>query len=195
MTQDITHWISEARNADQQAAQLIWENYFQQLIAYARKKMSAMPRRAADEEDVALSAMNSFFDGVHQGRFLPQDRDELWKLLATITVRKATAEVRKHYAQKRGGGAVRGESAFAGGASSSDRMGINDVMDAGNLPAMSLQMTATCMEMLEQLGDDSLRTIARMRLEGYSTDEIGEQQGISPATVKRRLNSIRQIWS
>ena len=195
MTQDITHWISEAQNADQQAAQVIWDTYFQKLISYAKKKMSGMPRRATDEEDVALSAMNSFFDGVHQGRFLPRDRDELWKLLATITVRKATAQLRKHYAQKRGGGAVRGESAFAGGANASDSFGINDVMDAGNLPEMSRQLTSTCTEMLEQLGDDSLRTIARMRLEGYSTDEIGEQQGISLATVKRRLNRIRQTWS
>jgi DNA-directed RNA polymerase specialized sigma24 family protein len=159
------------------------------------KKMQGMPRRATDEEDVALSAMNSFFDGMHQGRFVPQDRDELWKLLATITVRKATRELRRHHAQKRGGGAVRGESVFIGGANESANWGINEVMDAGNLPAMSMQLTATCADMLAQLEDDSLRAIARSRLEGFSNEEIAQRMQISLATVKRRLARIRETWS
>ena len=195
MAENITHWISRAQNADSQAVEVIWDTYFEKLVSYARKQMAAMPRRATDEEDVALNAMNSFFDGVRHNRFLPRDRDELWKLLATITVRKATVELRKHHAQKRGGGAVRGESVFGGGSNESSNWGITEVMDAGNLPAMSMQLTATCTEMLEQLEDDSLRSIARMRLEGYSNEEIGNQLSISSATVKRRLSIIRETWS
>ena len=193
MAENITHWIIAARAADPQAAQLIWDTYFRQIMSYARRKMTALPRRAADEEDVALSAVHSFLDGIHQGRFLPRDRDELWKLLATITVQKATAELRKHYAQKRGGGVVRGESVFDGGPQEAN-FGIHEVMDAGNLPALSEQRTTTCTEMLEELPDDSMRQIARMRLEGSSREEIGEQLGISLATVKRRLSKIRQFW-
>ena len=47
------------------------------------------PRRASDEEDVALSAFQSFYQGIARGRF-PQleDRDNLWRLLITITARK-----------------------------------------------------------------------------------------------------------
>lgn len=195
MAENITHWISRAQNADSQAVEVIWDTYFEKLVSYARKQMAAMPRRATDEEDVALSAMNSFFDGVRHNRFLPRDRDELWKLLATITVRKATVELRKHHAQKRGGGAVRGESVFIDGANESSNWGINEVMDAGNLPAMSMQLTATCSDMLAQLADDSLRSIARMRLEGYSNEEIGNHLSISSATVKRRLSIIRENWS
>ena len=49
-----------------------------------------MPRVAADEEDVALSAFDSFCRGAQRGRF-PQldDRDNLWRLLVVITSRKA----------------------------------------------------------------------------------------------------------
>ena len=115
-------------------------------------------------------------------------------MLATITVRKATAELRQHYAKKRGSGVVRGESVFGGRPQQAD-FGINDVLAAGNLSAMSEQLTATCTEMLEELPDDSLRTIARLRLEGYSSEDIGEQLGVSLATVKRRLSKIRQVWS
>ena len=46
-------------------------------------------RRAADEEDVALSAFDSFCRGAEQGRFPQLDgRDDLWHLLVVITVRK-----------------------------------------------------------------------------------------------------------
>ena len=85
MSDDITGWIANAQNSDEQAAAAIWDAYFQKLVSYARTKLSAMPKRAVDEEDVVLSAMNSFFRGAQKGRFDPKDRDELWNLLATIT--------------------------------------------------------------------------------------------------------------
>ena len=195
MGNEITVWISEAQNADPQAAQRIWDEYFERLIVYAKKKMSGLPRRSADEEDVALSAMNSFFEGVQQGKFLPKDRDELWKLLATITVRKATREWRKHYSQKRGGGEVRGESVFHAAAQQTSGFGINEAMAPDNLPVMSRYLTATCEEMLEVLGDDALKTVAKLRLEGFSNDEISEELQVSRATIKRKLAKIREIWS
>ena len=50
------------------AAQKIWERYFQRLVGLARKKLEGVPRRSFDEEDVALSAFDSFFRGVATGR-------------------------------------------------------------------------------------------------------------------------------
>jgi hypothetical protein len=69
----------------------------------------------ADEEDIALSALNSLYDGVQAGRF-PRlnDRDDLWKLLVTIACRKTNAFCDRHFAKRRGGGQVRGESALLG---------------------------------------------------------------------------------
>src|SRR5271165_6376539 len=71
--------------------------------------------RAGDLEDVALSAFASFCRGVEGGRF-PQlaDRDDLWRLLVTITARKALHLARDERNQKRGGGAVRDEAALGG---------------------------------------------------------------------------------
>src|SRR5262249_17023456 len=43
------------------------------------------------------------------------DRDDLWRLLATITVRKALGTIRHQTRQKRGGGQVLGESALIAG--------------------------------------------------------------------------------
>src|SRR5262249_36398416 len=63
------------------------------------------PRRAADEEDVALSALASFCRGAEQGRFPRlEDRDDLWALLVVIAARKAVDLRQREGRQKRGGG-------------------------------------------------------------------------------------------
>ena len=65
----VTQWIDRLKAGDPDAAQELWERYFRRLVGLARKKLRAAPRRAADEEDVALSAFDSFCRGAEQGRF------------------------------------------------------------------------------------------------------------------------------
>src|SRR5262249_34542005 len=90
---------------DPAAVQRLWERYFTRLVGLARRKLEGAPRRAADGEDVALSAFDSFCRHAEQGRF-PQleDRDGLWRLLVVITARKAAHLVRDESRAKRGGG-------------------------------------------------------------------------------------------
>ena len=85
----VTGWIDRLKGGDPAAAQRLWQSYFRRLVGLARHKLQGAPRRAADEEDVALSAFDSFCRGAEQGRF-PQlhDRDNLWRLLVCITDRK-----------------------------------------------------------------------------------------------------------
>ena len=56
----VTHWINLLKAGEHAAAQPLWERYFPRLVMLARRKLQDGPRRAADEEDVALSAFNSF---------------------------------------------------------------------------------------------------------------------------------------
>ena len=89
---------------DLAAAQPLWERYFQRLVRLARQKLRAGHRSGADAdaEDAALNVFDSFCDGVARGRF-PQldDRDDLWRLLVTITTHKVTDHARRHGRQKR----------------------------------------------------------------------------------------------
>ena len=82
----VSHWIVQLKAGNQAAAQELWEDYFQRLVRLARRRLRGRSRRAADEEDVALSAFDSFCRGAEQGRF-PRltDRDNLWRLLVVIT--------------------------------------------------------------------------------------------------------------
>src|SRR5262249_10517796 len=100
----VTRWLGQLRTGDPAAAQQLWERYFRRLVGLARKKLQGTPRRAADEEDVALSAFDSFCRNAERGRF-PRlaDRDSLWRLLMLMTARKAAHLLRDQGRQKRGG--------------------------------------------------------------------------------------------
>jgi hypothetical protein len=66
----VTHLLRQLQNGEAtHAQQEIWERYFQRLAGFARTKLAAGVRRTADEEDVALSALNSFFKGSAKGRY------------------------------------------------------------------------------------------------------------------------------
>jgi hypothetical protein len=52
----------------------IWQKHFDDLVVFARKNLGNLPQRMKDEEDIAASAIKSYFNGIEQGRFqLPQD--------------------------------------------------------------------------------------------------------------------------
>src|SRR4051794_24289452 len=85
----VTHWIEQLKAGNREAAQFLWERYFQRLVALARNRLQGTPRRVADEEDLALSAFDSFYRGAEQGRFpMLNDRNDLWQLLVVLTARK-----------------------------------------------------------------------------------------------------------
>jgi ECF sigma factor len=71
------------------AARQIWDRYFRDLLALARKNLDKRIRLRTDEEDVAQSMFKSFCLRQQRGEFDLAGRDELWKLLVTITLRKA----------------------------------------------------------------------------------------------------------
>jgi hypothetical protein len=105
----ITRWIGQLHAGDQTAAQPLWEHYFQQLVELAHRKLHGARHRVADEEDVALSAFDSFCRGLKRGRFPDlRDRDNLWKLLVVLTARKACHLLRDQQRLKRGGDVATG---------------------------------------------------------------------------------------
>src|SRR3954469_4560656 len=96
VTGSVTYWVEQLKAGHRDVAQRLWQDYHSQLVRLARKKLGDLPRRAADEEDVALSAFDSFCRAAEVGRF-PQlaDRDDLWQVLVLITARKA-CDLRQH---------------------------------------------------------------------------------------------------
>jgi DNA-directed RNA polymerase specialized sigma24 family protein len=191
----VTQWIGLLQAGDLAAAQKLWECYFERLVRLARKRLGGERRRAADEEDVALSAFDSFCRAAGQGRF-PQlhDRHNLWTLLVLITARKSADLIRHEGRKKRGGGAVRGESALLPpGNASSPPAGLEQVVGHEPTPEFAAQMAEACQRLLDRLGAE-LRSVALWKLEGYTNAEIAKQLGCVEGTVERKLRVIRTIW-
>jgi DNA-directed RNA polymerase specialized sigma24 family protein len=191
----VTHWITLLKAGDREAAQPLWEKYVRRLAARARQRLAGAPRRAADEEDVALSAFDSFCRAAEQGRF-PRldDRHDLWQLLLMLTDRKAHDLVRDERRQRRGGGNVLDEAAL-GSAQESAAFSLVQVPDAEPSPAFAALLAEQCQRLLDRLDDPALRRVAVLKLEGYTVEEIAVRLGRVPRTVKRWLQLIRRIWN
>lgn len=196
----VTRWIGGLKQGDQSAAQGLWERYFERLIRLARAKLAGGRGLAADEEDVALSAFDSFCRATSAGRFpMLGDRDGLWKLLVTLTARKAI-NLRKHSArQKRGGGRVLDEAAFAGPGEGGSGNGLDGLLDDEPTPELAAAVAEQCTVLLDVLDREdptlALRRVALWKLEGYTNREIADQLGCATRTVANRLGLIRSLWS
>jgi DNA-directed RNA polymerase specialized sigma24 family protein len=184
----VTRWLNQLQEGDPDAAQRLWERYFARLVGLARQRLRQAPRQAADEEDVALSAFDSFCRAAEGGRFPRlQDRDDLWRLLVVITTRKASHLLRDEGRQRRGGA--------AGPPKAYDDLAVlEQALSREPSPELAAQVTEEYGRLLRRLGDAELEAVAVWRMEGYSVEEIAVQLGCAPRSVKRKLQLIRTIW-
>jgi DNA-directed RNA polymerase specialized sigma24 family protein len=178
----VTCLLAPVQAGDPAAVQQLWERYFQRLVGLARKRLQGA-RPAGGAEDVALSALASFCRNAEQGRF-PQlaDRDSLWRLLVTITARKAAHQVRDE--------ARRPVAAAPAGAEGVWEALLSREPD----PAFAAEVAEQCRRLLRRLGDKDLEAVALLRMEGYTVEEVAGRLGCAPRSVKRKLKLIRTIW-
>jgi DNA-directed RNA polymerase specialized sigma24 family protein len=191
----VSQWIDRLKAGDDVAAARLWQRYFRRLTNLARKKLGSCQRRAADEEDVAISAFQSFCQRAKEDRFPDLlDRDDLWHLIVCITERKAYHQLRDQTCSKRGSGLVAGESAFENLQASGSGAGINEVAGPEPTPEFAAEMVEAVDRLFNQLYDDELRQIALHKLEGYTNEEIAGKIGRALPAVERRLRLIRKRW-
>jgi DNA-directed RNA polymerase specialized sigma24 family protein len=195
----LTDWLAALKAGDEQAAQRLWTHYYLRMVALAGAKLQGVNRRVADEEDVALSAFDSFCRGLQAGRF-PHiaDRHGLWRLLVVITARKAADLAQFNRRQKRGSGAVRGDSALVSPNGTPCQQAVaawGEVVGTEPTPEFSCQVREELDRLLALLGDATLSEIALAKLEGRTNDEIASQLKVVPRTIERKLAMIRECWS
>ncbi len=180
--ESVTHWLRQLTASDVSAAQQqLWNRYFIRLTALARTRLTGAPQRDADEEDVVLSAFNSFFSAARAGRFPKlHDRTGLWPLLVKITARKAINQVKRQQAKKRSNAE-------------------EEVVDIAHLvgdeptPQFAAEVAEQVQRLLGQL-DAELRTVAMMKLEGFTNVEIAVHFGVVERSIARKLARIRLEW-
>lgn len=190
----VTRCMHEVRAGNGDSAQLLWQRYFDKLRTLARARLKNASRRVSDEEDAALSAMDSLCRGLQEGRFPKlNDREDLWQLLVVITTRKAINQVNRERRQRRGGGDVRGESVFYSLRDGAGVRGIEQIVGRDPTPEFAVMCVEQYERLLHSLGDETLRRVAVWKMEGYTREEIAERLECKPRTVTRKLALIRQI--
>jgi RNA polymerase sigma factor (sigma-70 family) len=174
------------------AARLIWRHYLHDLLELARSNLDRRIRRRADEEDVLQSMYRSFCLRQQRGEFDLAGRDELWKLLVTITLRKARNTARAHRRDKRD--FARERTMADGGQADPAGWVLEQIDAAGPSPAEAAVLNEALERRLEALGDPELRQIALWRLEGYTNREVADRLDCTERSVERRLERIRSRW-
>jgi RNA polymerase sigma factor (sigma-70 family) len=181
------------KQGDERAAQRLWQRYSPRVVGLARRQLSAAPRRSADEEDVAQTAFVSFWRDAREGRYPDiRDREDLWQLLRVITKRKVLDHIKHECRKKRGGGAVRGESAVS--SSTDGQSGLDQFEGRSDSPEDTAAAREAWDQLLARLDDAELRKIAALKRAGYTNEEIAERFQCSQSTVFRRLATIRRAW-
>lgn len=177
--------VDRLQEGDSVAATDLWEQFLPRLLGLARRTLANHPRLNGFADDVVQSVFGSFFRRVQGGEYSFDDQDDVWSLLAVITVRKAGKMIRRECAEKRGGGQVVNTSHHTMESASSF-----EPVDPSQLgPEFDLYAE----EMLNGLPDE-LRTVAVLRLMGHTNPEIARQLDWTLRKVERKLQLIRLHW-
>ena len=189
----VSLWIRQLESGQSAAAQPLWDHFCQKLMQLAGQKLSSKLRRSYDEEDAALSAFHSLCRVISERRQSDLgDRDNLWRLLVTITERKVNTRLRHEIRDKRDIRRTVGESCFV---SLGDKSGgIASLPDREPTPEFAAEFADLCGAMLDALGDETLKQVAQLRLKNYDPDDIANTLTLSRRTVERKLLIIRGRW-
>ena len=177
----VTLFLRRLKGGERDALQPIWERYFQRLIGLARSKLRKSPRLAASDEDVALSAIDTFVHAVERGSFpVLHDRNDLWQILVMLTHRKIHRLFRSNALPT-----VDGEYASEI---------LSEALSEEPTPEDAAIFAEAYKRRLAQLDGANLRKVAIWKLDGLTNEEIAKELGCATRTVERKLRSIRKIW-
>ena len=190
MDGSITRLVLGVRDGSNSAATQLWDHFASKLYRLAETRLRNKSGMCGSE-DIALDAFYSFLKGQQNGRFSElTTRDQAWRMLAVIVIRKAINALRYEHRQRRNRASTvpRATVDLAAQAHSTEET-LSPYFHEG---AHSLNEIME--ELLAKLDDIQLRQIAIDKLFGYTNQEIARKQGCSLATVERRLRLIRARW-
>ncbi|MGF1583096.1 MAG: ECF-type sigma factor [Gemmataceae bacterium] len=191
----ITLLVQQLKAGQRDALQDLWARYFERLVRLARKKLDGAPRQMADEEDVALSAINSFCVAVENQRFPKlEDSADLWQILVMLVRKKSARLWEYHSRERRNHNKVQSIEVPPGAGSESDAFFLDQIQGETPDPQVAAEFTEQLQVLLQTLSDKELQQIAVLRLEGHTHGEIGETIDRSSETVRRRLERIQKTW-
>ena len=192
----VTQMIERLRSDDprerDEAARLVWEYYFRDLLALAQRRLGPQIRRKVDADDILQSVYASICRRQERGTFELYDRDDFWKLLVTVTLNKVRNAAKWHQRAKRD---IHREVALAAFEGGPHEAGGLRIQAAGATPDEVLGLAEEVERRIDSLDDPLLKQIVLKKLEGLTNKEIAVHLDYTERTIDRKLAIIRAKWS
>jgi RNA polymerase sigma-70 factor (ECF subfamily) len=173
------------KDGDEDAARELFQLYEDRLLNLARQRISQRFGGRLDPEDVVQSVFRTFFKRTRDGKFHIEKSDDLWKLLARITVHKTFRQIAFHQAAKRN---VNLEKCQGG----DPQDHVLTLLDRGPTPQMANQFVDQVEHFLKQLRPEH-RQILELRMQGYKDVEIAQKVNVSDRTIRRVMEQVRSL--
>lgn len=192
----VTDWLRLLSHEDNDAATRLWQRYTVALERLTKSRIgnarTAVPLEPGLAQSVLLALWHGTeaFHGDGAG-----ERDGLWWVLLEITRRKVIRLHAQRSAQRDAqvDGRVSTWETPTDGESTLALPGLADLRELS--PEATGILKAEHNRLMLQLRDDELRTVAALKLEGYSHTEIALISRRIVRTVIRKLQLIREQWS
>ena len=191
----VTGWIERVRFGEDSKLEPLFDRYFQRLQDFAKRRIRSGSRVVTSEDDVALSVLRMLWEGLQRGSFhYVRNRQDLWSFLIRVSLRKIIDNQRRMSRRGQGRMEVRACDVEA------RRIGPlrNSVVDRFafdlNDPAELAHVVELSRTFLDRLDCDEMRSVAILRMQGFTSAEIAREISKSTRTVERKLRIIRQTW-
>jgi RNA polymerase sigma-70 factor (ECF subfamily) len=179
--------MARLRAGQNAAATEVFNRFAGRLIALARQQLDPQVRQKVDPEDVLQSVFRSFFVRYPGGQFGAfESWDNLWAMLALITLRKCGRRMDYFHAARRDvRREVPGEPAPTESAAGFGAVGDEPTPSEAAMLTETVEHLMACLE-------GRHREILTLSLQGYPAPEISRQLGCTERTVYRVLERVKQ---
>jgi len=151
------------------------------LVPFALTKIDKLLVSKLDPEDIVQSVFRNFFTALQKGNFKPASWEEMWYLLAKMTIWKCNSKLEFYLSQTRD---VRIEKPF----DSKEDVSTDPLfLDEKLILEESLDLV------MMKLQDENRKKVFCLILQGHSPAEIAEEFGVSKRTIERFKNDIKEI--
>lgn len=178
--------IERWQSGSQTAAQQLFDNYVERLLLLARWHISDRLRTRIDPDDVVQSVFRTFFIRIKNDSFTFDEADDLFKLLARITLHKTLRQVAFHRAARRSPERERAAS------SSGEDDSLMQLMDTEPDPETIVEFADHLKTFLSKFSTQE-QQIIEMRLQGHTSEEIAEKLGTYDRKIRRVLERIHAL--
>jgi DNA-directed RNA polymerase specialized sigma24 family protein len=204
--------FEQAQAGDKDAEDQIAQIFLPRALELSRKKLPVAPSPMVDQEDLAISAINSLCRCIRNGNIEFRGDRILGGLLKDIVVKKSAHYWRTELTQKRNRNAVLGEADISASNSGLHLAGlatdhhesifVNDHSVILNpdesigfhqvLQSLERSLHGLFKELFQQLDEKPRKMLLLMLDTEYSNQQMAEKLGCSIASVERYRSSIKR---